>query len=146
MKITKRDLQRCEMLLEIARDIEPSGCARIAAGLYIKNDLISVGWNHQKSAPFYAKYGKNEEAIYAHAETHAINKAIKIVGEEELKNSRTSLYVVRAKRESQYGDFIPGLARPCSGCQECISDFNIRKIMFSLDVRGYERWDISRFN
>lgn len=124
-------LQKIFNTLEVmAQDVTPVAAARIAAAVVYKGDVISFGINEQKSDPFQAKYSKNALAIYRHAETSAIKKALKRLTPEEL--SRSTLHVCRVKYNRK-GKFIRGLARPCEGCQKAITKFNINNVYFSCD-------------
>ncbi|NDB61641.1 hypothetical protein EB001_24855, partial [bacterium] len=48
---------------------------RFAAAVVYRNKIVSVGYNRRKSHPFQAKFAKNPEAIFLHAEVHAIKNA-----------------------------------------------------------------------
>src|SRR5665213_408986 len=123
-----KDFGRLMMLFELAQDVVPCGNAKLAAGLYIKNDLVSVGINQVRTSPFAMKYGKNEKAACLHAETHAIKQALRHFSVDELTSAKTTLYVARAKRTGQGSEFQTGLAKPCLGCIRSIIDFNIKRI------------------
>jgi len=133
-----KDRPRLEALCEIAKDIIPCGHARIVAALYIKNELVSIGWNQSKTSPFAMKYGKHEKAICLHAEQSAIKQALHRFSVEDLSNAKTTLYVARVKRLYQGSNFVWGLAKPCSGCFSSIVDFDIKRIVYTLDNGEYE--------
>jgi deoxycytidylate deaminase len=105
---------------------------KLAACLVIRNEVISVGLNSDKSHPLQKKFAKNNEAIFKHAEVDCIIKALKIVDEDDLKNA--TLYVYRVKKQNK-GDtgWISGLAEPCPGCQKAIEHFGIKRTVFSLE-------------
>lgn len=130
---------RLDTLFEFAKELPNSANARVAAGLFIKNELVAIGWNQLRSSPFAAKYAKNSEAIYLHAETHAIKQALRLYSVDDLIRAKTTLYVVRAKRASQAGDFIWGLSKPCLGCARSVVDFGIKRIVYSLDEINGDR-------
>lgn len=122
----------------LATDVKDFGSARLAAAIVRKNDIISFGINQRKSHPFQAKYCKNKDAIYLHAEISAISNALKRISIEELK--RCSLYVCRVKYTSTYKDkLIFGKACPCEGCRRAIIDFGIKHVYFTNDELGYEK-------
>ena len=50
--------------------------ARLAACVVYKRDIVSFGINQLKSHPFQAKFSKNEDSIFLHAETDAIKNAL----------------------------------------------------------------------
>lgn len=129
------------MLKSLTEEHIPQFGYKVASLLYIKNKLIAVGFNAEKSSPFYAKYGKqrHRSVIWAHAETNAIRQAINNVGEDKLKNSKTTLYVYRLKKAYVGGPEVKGLSKPCKACSSCIHDYNIDKVVYTTDD-GYEVW------
>lgn len=114
----------------IAEDMVPVSNARMAAAVYYKNKLISVGTNQYKTHPFALEYAKNPEARFLHAEADVILKARKRLSEREL--SKSSLFVVRIKN-NQKGDVLFGLAKPCSGCLSCIQDHRIKRVIYTTN-------------
>lgn len=112
----------------IARDIDPIGSARIAAAITYRGKIVSIGINQRKSHPFQAKYGKNDKAIYFHAEVNVIHNALQNTGDADFLR-KCSLYVVRQKYHE--GKWVDGLAKPCSGCMRAISVYNINNIYYT---------------
>lgn len=124
------------LLNKLACDVPPVANARLAAALVYKKEIVSLGINSRKSSPFQKKFGKNEDSIFLHAETSAIRNALRVINAEEI--SKSTLYVSRVKYKSQYKEFfIPGLAKPCSGCARAISTFGIKKVVYTLETGGY---------
>lgn len=126
------------ILSKLATDIVSpvSGNARLAACVVLKNNIVSFGVNEKKSHPFQARYGKNKDAVYLHAETAAIKNALKYISVAELE--KATLYVCRVKfSDAAKKAFIFGLSKPCSGCFRCINTFNIKQVVYSLDKTGY---------
>ena len=108
---------------------------RFASAIVYRNKIISVGFNHKKSHPFQKKYAKNSEAIYLHAEVHAIKNALREFPVEEL--TKCELYIARVKRPQSFSDkFIWGLAKPCIGCERAIVEFGIRRTIYTCDEIG----------
>ena len=72
-KFPGRHSRYVNVLSRMAADIVSpvGGNARLAACVVYKNDIVSFGLNEKKSHPFQAKYGKNSDAVYLHAETSA---------------------------------------------------------------------------
>ena len=105
---------------------------KLAACLVLRNEVISVGFNSDKSHPLQKRFAKNTDAIFKHAEVDCIIKALKIVDEDDLKNA--TLYVYRVKKQNK-GDtgWVSGLAEPCPGCQKAIEHFGIKRTVFSLE-------------
>lgn len=131
-----KDCKYINMVSKIATAVEPVANARIAAVMVFRNEVVSVGICRKKSHPFQAIYGKNKDSIFLHAETDCIKNAIRNLTLEEI--SKSSLYICRVKYESQEkGKFVFGLAKPCSGCERAIANFDIKKVIYSLNNEGY---------
>lgn len=108
--------------------------ARLASCVVYKNNIVAFGVNEMKSHPFQAKFAKNREAVYLHAETSAIKNALKYITVEELEKS--TLYVARVKSNCNH-ELVFGLSMPCPGCQHCINTFNLKKVVYTLDNGGF---------
>lgn len=124
-------------------------CARLAAAIYHKNRIIGIGLNQKKTSPFQAKFGKNENSIFVHAEIAAIKQALYYYDVEELMRLKTTLYICRVKKPSSMpkGPFIWGISKPCHGCQGAIVEFRINKIIYTLDEdkEGCKAYEIMEF-
>lgn len=135
----RKHFDRLNFLAKLAEELPGAGNlnqghgTRIAALLYVKNDLVSIGWNQMRSSPFQAKYGRNQDSIFLHAETHAISKALRSYDVEELQRSKTTLYLCRVKKHQHTKKYIWGLSKPCCGCMSAIVDFNIKNVVYSMD-------------
>jgi len=116
------------LLKTIAEDVEPVSNARLAAMVVYKNKMISIGINQKKSHPFAAKYSKNPDAIYLHAEASAILAAKKRLSETEMK--KATLIICRVKYDKKKNVSF-GIAKPCSGCQKCIEDHGIKNVIYT---------------
>ena len=110
---------------------------RFAAAIVYRNKIISVGINHRKSHPLQKKYAKNSEAIFLHAEVHAIKNALREIPVEDL--GKCDLYITRVKKPQSFADkFVWGLSKPCPGCARAIAEFRIRKTIYTCDNGNYE--------
>ena len=108
---------------------------RFAAAITYRNKIVSIGFNHKKSHPFQKKYAKNSEAIFLHAEVHAIKNALREMPIADL--SKCELYITRVKRPISHSEsFIWGLSKPCSGCQRAIAEFGIKRTIYTCDETG----------
>ena len=117
---------------KLAQSVVPVKSSRIAASVVYRSKVVAYGYNHKKSHPFQAKFCKNKDAVFFHAEVHAIKNSLRIIGVDDL--AKCDLYIVRAKREnSSQKTWVTGLAKPCSGCQKCIEDFDLKNIYYSFD-------------
>lgn len=121
------------MLFDIAKDIDPVAHAKVTAGLYIKNELISIGWCQYRTSPFALKYGKNAQSLCIHAENGAIKQALHRYSVDDLENAKTILYIARAKRFEVGSSWVWGLSAPCNGCMRLIADFNIKRVVYTLN-------------
>lgn len=118
-------------VLAIDNDVN-SYRSRHAAALLYKNNVISYGVNENKTHPFQAQYGRNEECLFWHAETRAIHNALRSNSKEVIKNS--SIYVSRAKMKNDAGNpYVLGLSKPCEGCMKAIKEFGIKNIFYTND-------------
>lgn len=125
------------MLSKVAIAVEPVAQARIAAALVYKNDIIAVGINKKKTHPFQKKFGKNDNAIYLHAEIDAIKNAMYNVNTKLLEGA--ILYVCRVKfSDHTKKSVLLGMAKPCCGCSRAIATFGIKKVYYTLDNEGYD--------
>lgn len=125
-----------ERLFRAAAEQDYVGNAKVAAAVVRRGEVVSLETNSVKTHPFQKKYSSNEDAIYLHAETHAILKAIKSVGLDELEGC--DVYVARVKRSSPRArDFVPAMAKPCSGCQRAIAAHGIKNVYYTTE-EGYD--------
>lgn len=125
---------KTEILHTLAKIAEANDSlsVRFASAIVMNNKIVSVGFNRMKSDPLQARYSKNSEAIYLHAEIHAIKSALRELSVEEL--SKTDIYIARVKRPKRESDtFVWGLAKPCCGCQRAIREFGIRRVIYTTD-------------
>lgn len=131
-----------DILTETAKSNEGiRGKFKMAAGVVYKKTLIATGVNSLKSHPLMWKYGKNEEAIYLHAEIDAIKNALRVIDQDKL--AKCDLYVVRV-RNSTKKSHCYGLAKPCEGCQRAIETFGLARVFYSTydgDMHCVERFE-----
>ena len=134
-----RDMKNLTKLALLASDLEPVASAKIAACLVHRGEIISYGFNQNKSSTFQSKWSKNSESVFWHSETNAIHNALKRYDVEELQNMKTTLYVCRIKKllvNPKTKEFVNvwGASNPCVGCSKCITHHNINRVVFSLDA------------
>lgn len=137
--MSKKDQKFMGYLEKIAIGInaETINRARLAACLVYKNDIISVGVNALKSHPFQARFGRNIDSIYLHAETNCIKNALKVTDMDTIAKSKMYIHRVKYDGSGRNKKFISGLAKPCDGCARAIATFNIKNVMFSCDDGSY---------
>jgi tRNA(Arg) A34 adenosine deaminase TadA len=134
--LTNKQQKIVRTLFQLARDNDTSTRAKLVAAVVYKNQIVSFGFNSKKSHPFVIPFQKNEDAIYLHAETDAIKNALRTIGIDQL--TKCDLYVVRAKyTDKNRSDIHLGMAKPCKGCARCISQFGIKRVIYSTDEQSY---------
>jgi deoxycytidylate deaminase len=122
-------------LAKVAEANDSETNVKFAAAIVKGNKIISIGFNSMKSHPLQARFGKNEEAIYFHAEIHAIKNALREITIDEFE--KTDLYIARVKKPTSYTDkYVWGLAKPCEGCKRAINEFGIRNVVYTTDEHG----------
>jgi deoxycytidylate deaminase len=121
-----RHEKRLKHLATIADDASSFDKNRHAAAIYIGTELVAIGVNQMKSHPLQKRFGKNEDAIFLHAEMSALVNALKRVSVEQLK--KATLYVAR----SRHG--VIRMSKPCLGCQSAIIHFGIQNVFWTEDI------------
>lgn len=125
-----------KLLEKIAIASEPVARTRLAACLVYKNELLAVGYNKNKTHPIAKRFQKTEGAEYLHAEVDCIKNALRTYSPELV--AKSTLYVLRVKHpDDDHKAFIRGMAKPCTGCQFCIDQYQIKKVYFTTD-NGYD--------
>lgn len=115
----------------------PNPQEKLAAAIVYRNRIISVGLNSMKSHPMAAKYGKNPEAVFLHAEIDSIKNALREIDIDYF--SKCDLYVVRVKKPKPFSkQYIFGLAKPCCGCERAIISFGIKRVIYTTNEGGYK--------
>ena len=87
-----------------------------------------------RSHPIQKKYGKNDEAIYLHAEINAIVNSLNHVDKDDLR--KADLYVYRVKKDisnPKHHKWVDGMSCPCEGCMSAIDAFKIKRVVYSTD-------------
>jgi len=145
MKVNEKILNT---VFQVAKANPVEDWPRLAAAVVRRNKIVSIGLNDKKTDPFQAKFGKNEDSIYRHAEI----AAIKTAWQESYPKVLTGciLYVARAKFiRPNSSIMVYGLAKPCCGCMGAImamksnNKIHIDSIVFTTDEHGvYDTIDI----
>ena len=106
------------------------GKYKIAAGIVYKKHLVATGVNSYKTHPMMWEFGKNQDALFLHAEVDAIKNALRLISVDQI--SKAELYIVRVKKDGKRG-WVKGLAKPCEGCQRAIETFNLKTVHYTTD-------------
>lgn len=96
------------------------------AAIVKRNRVLGFGCNRMKTHPMQARFGKNGDAIFLHAEINAIRNSLKSYRIEDLAGS--TLVVLR-RTSKKYG-----MSRPCNGCMKAILEFDIKSVIYSTDT------------
>lgn len=132
----KRHLRYLDKLTSVASKLPPVKASRVAACIVYKGRVVSVGVNSKRTDTFQKRYSKNEHAIYLHAEIAAIKAAKKHLSLDELKKS--TLYVCRVRFDNDDPTPEWGMSKPCEGCRRAIVEYQIQRVVYTLDGGGYE--------
>ena len=137
LKLSPRTRQEkiLEHLFKVAIAVPKIGGGKLAAAIVYKSDIVCIGVNQLKTHPLQSKHTTNPLRKSLHAEIAAIVRGSRILDDDEF--SRSSLYVARAKKEC--GADAWGLAKPCTGCINCISAFNIQNVCYTNDDGSYSQ-------
>lgn len=133
--MSKKDQKYIDLVSKMAEDVIPVSNARIASAVVLGNTVVGMGHNSYKTHPLQAKYGTTEYNIHIHAEIDAIKNSLKRISVDDL--SKATLYISRVKKKDKKRGFVPGLSAPCDGCMGAIADFGIKRVVYSLDDRGF---------
>ncbi len=115
----------------------PTNSEKFAAAVVYRNRIISIGMNSMKSHPMAAKYGKNEHAIFLHAEVSAIKNALREIDVDDF--SKCDIYIARVKKEKPFTKkYVWGLSKPCPGCERAIAEFGFKRTIYTCDEGDYE--------
>lgn len=109
---------------------------KLAAAVVSKKDIISIGMNTMRSHPIQKKFGKNDNAIYLHAEIDAIVNSLNHIDKDFLR--KCTLYVYRVKKDGNPKDrrWVDGLSCPCEGCMGAVDAFKIKRVVHSTDFNN----------
>lgn len=131
-RLEKIDTKFIDILCKMAVDVQPVANARIASAIVLKNNIISFGINQRKTHPFQARFGRNSESIYMHAEISAIHNALKRIDVSEI--SKSTLYIARMKKRKfseKTFNWVTGNVCPCEGCMRAIVEFGIKRVVYT---------------
>lgn len=128
MSMTKREMTIFENLFETTQDITKTANSRHAAAIVRKGVVYGLGVNSYKTDPAQRRFSGPKRTCI-HAEMAAIKRASAALRTNDLSNY--TLMVVRSKHDGE--DVIYGNSKPCNGCQKAIEEYNIRKVIYSVD-------------
>lgn len=134
MQFSKQQMKFFERAADVAADSNFDkyhvGCIAV-----LKNKIIASSPNKLKTHPLQAEYDrfrnfnnirsdpKNMHSL--HAEVSCLN----ILRNQDINYKDLELYIVRLRRDRDYG-----LARPCAACMNLIINKGIRRIYYSTNL------------
>lgn len=134
--MAKKNDRIIDELFALARDREKVYRAKFAAAIAYKGKIVAYGFNQERTSHLARRFKKNPHANWLHAEVDAVKNALKVLDQDEL--SKSTLYVVRAKKTDDKKSDAFGDAKPCEGCRQCIEWFDIKRVYYSTEDGGYE--------
>jgi len=136
-ELTNRDRRMIEVLKVMAQDVTPVRGAKLASAIMHKAQVVSFGINQIRSHPLQARFSKNSEAIFLHAEVDSIRNALSRNDPDFLARTTMFVYRVKRKEETQHAGWCQGNASPCVGCARAIAAFGIRRVVASTDQPNF---------
>lgn len=119
--IKKSDIHFINILAKIASDLDHTFVrSKHAAALVVKNKIISIGVNKEKTHPIQRKYSRDECLNWTHAEIDCLKNV-------DIDIRKSTLYVVRSNTGN---DLLESC--PCEGCMGMIEDSNIKRVVHSV--------------
>lgn len=122
-------------LLERVADLSDHTRYKMAASIVMKNRVISFGYNRMKTDPLQARFGKNAECIYLHAEIASIKNALRHLDVDDLR--KTEMYVLRIRNGTDGPEW--AMSKPCDGCMGAIEEFGIKRVYYTTKPNEYEQ-------
>lgn len=125
---------------QLAEDTPKFANARLGAILTVRQHVVALGTNYNpKSHPIAKIFGKNNDAIYPHAELSCILNAVRRDFDDWHK---ATLWVARVVMIN--GVFQTALARPCDGCWRAIEHYGIGKVVWTIspDKTGHFNMEV----
>lgn len=112
-----------EEAIDVAKSNDIRHLPRLGAVLVTRDGHVHYGQNKYKTHPLQARFGRNEDSIYLHAEVDAIVQAMRLGSPTD----GASLYVARVLRDGTVA-----LAKPCIGCQRALIHFDIANVEWTI--------------
>lgn len=109
---------------------------QVGACIVFKGDVLSVGFNTQKTHVLQSKYnayrdfnGQADVVAKCHGEINAISKLPHYIRENNIDLSNATVYVYREhKNTHEYAQ-----ARPCPACYNALVDIGIGRVVYTCD-------------
>jgi len=103
---------------------------------YGKKDILSVGYNQNKTSPIQSRYNayrnfKNKNGVIPklHAEISAISKLPYYIYENNFNMKKSCIYIYREHKRTHH----LAMALPCPACMAAIKQVGIKRIVYSIE-------------
>jgi deoxycytidylate deaminase len=133
--ITNRDLKYFKIAKDISR-LSDFKQTKIGAILVYKKDILSVGFNSNKTSPIqkrfnqYREFDNPENAIHkVHAEISCIDKIPYYAYENEFDLGKATIYIYREHKNTH----TYACSFPCPACMEAIKQAKIGRIVSTIE-------------
>jgi tRNA(Arg) A34 adenosine deaminase TadA len=110
------------LAIKAAKENKINHLPRMAAIIVTKESKFFIGRNQYKTHPLQARFGRNPQSIYLHAEIDAIVQAIR--SQQDIADS--SIYVARVMKNNEIA-----LAKPCHGCLGAILYYGVKNVLYT---------------
>ena len=105
---------------------------KVGCVLEYKHQILSEGYNKQKSHPLQMKLNKRLENPKSYNENHTqhaeVNAIIQCLDDPDINWEKVTLYTYRPKNSKEFG-----LARPCPRCMTLIKSLGIKHICYTTE-------------
>lgn len=126
MELAKKD----KAYFNIAKEVsELSDFPRIKIGCCAvhKHQVISTGFNTQRTAPIQKKYNQYRFSDDTKHSCHAEISCLKsLIGRKDIDFKNVTLYIYRVHKNGELA-----LSRPCPSCMKLITDLGIKHIYYT---------------
>jgi len=127
-----------ESLFNYCASLKKCSHVRIGAFIIYKKRIIAKGFAQYKSHPFQARFSRNEDSVFLHAENDVIKNTLRFLTLEQL--TKSTMIIGRVKHSSPSGPLIFGNAKPCIGCQRAIASYDIQNVFYTNKHGKFQRW------
>lgn len=126
MELTKKDKAYFNISKEVSK-ISDFPRIKIGCCAVYKHQIISTGFNTQRTAPIQKKYNKYRFSDDTRHSCHAEISCLKsLVGRKDIDFKNVTLYIYRAYKNGELA-----LSRPCPSCMKLITDLGIKHIYYT---------------
>jgi len=133
------NLEKCISLTKALHELDSDLKCQHFSFIFHKNRIITIGKNSKKSNPTNRrnpKTGTNGEQISDKYTCSELNAFIQFKDLTNIDFSKTNLVTTRIDRNGEIRN-----SKPCTSCQNLIKFLNPKKIFYSLDSCGDNKFE-----